>query len=92
MFALLFILANIFSFLISPILNALSRKNEFAADQHGAKVTSKEDMKNALIALARENKAFIKTSKIYAFFISVIQVLVIESRLFLDYKKCSYGS
>ncbi|EAI3265284.1 M48 family peptidase [Campylobacter jejuni] len=66
--ALLFIFANIFSFLISPILNALSRKNEFAADQHGAKVTSKEDMKNALIALARENKAFIKTSKIYTFF------------------------
>lgn len=69
-FALLFILANIFNFLISPMLNALSRKNEFAADQHGAKVTSKEDMKNALIALARENKAFIKTSKIYAFFLS----------------------
>ncbi|ENY7228942.1 M48 family metallopeptidase [Campylobacter jejuni] len=67
-FALLFILANIFNFLISPMLNALSRKNEFASDQHGAKVTSKEDMKNALIALARENKAFIKTSKIYAFF------------------------
>ncbi|EEA6213205.1 M48 family metallopeptidase [Campylobacter jejuni] len=67
-FALLFIFANIFSFLISPILNALSRKNEFTADQHGAKVTSKEDMKNALIALARENKAFIKTSKIYTFF------------------------
>ncbi|EAB5510071.1 peptidase M48 [Campylobacter jejuni CVM 41936] len=67
-FALLFILANIFSFLISPMLNALSRKNEFAADQHGAKVTSKEDIKNALIALARENKAFIKTSKIYTFF------------------------
>ncbi|EAJ0196281.1 M48 family metallopeptidase [Campylobacter jejuni] len=67
-FALLFILANIFNFLISPMLNALSRKNEFAADQHGAKVTSKEDMKNALIALARENKAFIKISKIYAFF------------------------
>ncbi|ECO2779338.1 M48 family metallopeptidase [Campylobacter jejuni] len=67
-FALLFILANIFNFLISPMLNALSRKNKFAADQHGAKVTSKEDMKNALIALARENKAFIKTSKIYAFF------------------------
>lgn len=69
-FALLFIFANIFSFLISPMLNALSRKNEFAADQHGAKVTSKEDMKNALIALARENKAFIKTSKIYTFFLS----------------------
>lgn len=92
-FALLFILANIFSFLISPMLNALSRKNEFAADQHGAKVTSKEDMKNALIALTRENKAFIKTSKIYTFFyLSHPSILVIESRLFLDYKKCSYES
>ncbi len=67
-FALLFIFANIFSFIISPLINALSRKNEFAADQHGGKVTSKEDMKNALLALARENKAFIKTSKIYTFF------------------------
>ncbi|HEH4631817.1 TPA: M48 family metallopeptidase [Campylobacter coli] len=67
-FALLFIFANIFSFIISPLINALSRKNEFAADQHGAKVTSKEDMKNALLALVRENKAFIKTSKIYTFF------------------------
>ncbi|HEE9133272.1 TPA: M48 family metallopeptidase [Campylobacter coli] len=67
-FALLFIFANIFSFIISPLINALSRKNEFAADQHGAKVTSKEDMKDALLALARENKAFIKTSKIYTFF------------------------
>ncbi|MFK0389574.1 M48 family metallopeptidase [Campylobacter coli] len=67
-FALLFIFANIFSFIISPLINALSRKNEFAADQHGTKVTSKEDMKNALLALARENKAFIKTSKIYTFF------------------------
>ncbi len=67
-FALLLIFGNIFSFLLSPFLNALSRKNEFAADLHGAKVTSKEDMTNALIALARENKAFIKTSKIYTFF------------------------
>ncbi|MCE7194722.1 M48 family metallopeptidase [Campylobacter coli] len=67
-FALLFIFANIFGFIISPLINALSRKNEFAADQHGSKLTSKEDMKNALLALARENKAFIKTSKIYTFF------------------------
>lgn len=67
-FALLFIFGGVFSLLFSPVLNALSRKNEFAADRHGAKVTSKEDMKNALIALARENKAFVKTSKIYTFF------------------------
>ncbi|MBM0637002.1 M48 family metallopeptidase [Campylobacter sp. VicNov18] len=67
-FALLLIFGNIFHFLLWPMLNALSRKNEFAADKYGSEMTSKEDMKNALIALARENKAFIKTSKIYTFF------------------------
>lgn len=67
-FALLLIFGNVFSFIFSPFINAMSRKNEFAADEHGAKITSKEDMKNALIALARENKAFIKTSKIYTLF------------------------
>ncbi|MBS4314279.1 M48 family metallopeptidase [Campylobacter vulpis] len=67
-FALLLIFGSIFTSLISSLLNFLSRKNEFAADQHGAKLSSKEDMKNALIALARENKAFIKTSRIYTIF------------------------
>ncbi|WP_257935851.1 peptidase, M48 family [Campylobacter lari] len=67
-FALLLIFGNIFTFIISPLLNKMSQKNEFNADLHGAKLSSKEDMKNALIALAKENKAFIKTSKIYTFF------------------------
>lgn len=67
-FALLLIFGNIFGFLFSPFVNAMSRKNEFNADKHGAKLTNKEDMKNALIALARENKAFIKMSRIYTFF------------------------
>ncbi|MBF7046968.1 M48 family metallopeptidase [Campylobacter volucris] len=67
-FALLLIFGNIFTFFISPLINKMSQKNEFNADLHGAKLSSKEDMKNALIALARENKAFVKTSKIYAFF------------------------
>ncbi|MEB2802283.1 M48 family metallopeptidase [Campylobacter upsaliensis] len=67
-FALLLIFGSIFTSLMSPLLNLLSRKNEFAADLHGAKLSSKEDMKNALIALAKENKAFVKTSKIYTIF------------------------
>ncbi|EAJ6136363.1 M48 family metallopeptidase [Campylobacter lari] len=67
-FALLLIFGNIFTFIISPLLNKMSQKNEFNADLHGAKLSSKEDMKNALIALAKENKAFVKTSKIYTFF------------------------
>ncbi len=67
-FALLLIFGNVFVFIVSPLLNVLSRKNEFKADKHGAKLTSKEDMKNAIISLAKENKAFVKTSKIYTFF------------------------
>ncbi|MDL0109885.1 M48 family metallopeptidase [Campylobacter felis] len=67
-FALLLIFGSIFTSLVFPLLNLLSRKNEFAADLHGAKLSSKEDMKNALIALAKENKAFVKTSQIYTIF------------------------
>jgi len=67
-FALLIMFGNVFVFIFQPFLNALSRVNEFNADKFGAKMSSKEDMKNALIALARENKAFVKASKIYSFF------------------------
>lgn len=67
-FALLFIFGNVFLGFFSPFLNFFSRKNEFAADAYGAALTSKDDMKNALIALARENKAFIRSSKIYTLF------------------------
>lgn len=67
-FALIFILGELVVFILSPFLNALSRFNEFKADMHGAKLTSKDDMKNALICLAKENKAFVKNSKIYTFF------------------------
>lgn len=67
-FALLFIFGDIVSFLLSPLINAQSRRNEFAADAHGAALTSKEDMQDALLCLAKENKAFVKTSKIYELF------------------------
>ncbi len=67
-FALLIIFGNIFTFFISPFINKISQKNEFNADLHGAKLSSKSDMKDALIALAKENKAFIKASPIYTFF------------------------
>lgn len=67
-FVLLLIFGNVFALLFLPLLNFLSRKNEFAADKYAAAITSKEDMKNALLTLARENKAFIRTSKIYTFF------------------------
>ena len=67
-FVLLLIFSNVFSFIVSPILNMLSRNNEFKADEYGAKLSSKEDMRSALISLAKENKAFVKNSSIYTFF------------------------
>lgn len=67
-FLLLLIFGNVFSFIVAPLVNLLSRNNEFNADQYGAKMTSKDDMKSALITLAKENKAFVKSSRIYTFF------------------------
>lgn len=53
------------SFVLSPILNSISRKNEFNADKHGALKTSKSDMINALKVLAIHNKALLDHNAIY---------------------------
>ena len=67
-FALLIMFNGVFDLLFSPLINAMSRKNEFAADRYGAKMTSSKDMREALLVLAKENKAFIKASRLYALF------------------------
>lgn len=67
-FVLFLIFGEVLSLIFSPFLNALSRKNEFGADKHGAQMTSKEDMRSALCVLAKENKAFVKSSKLYELF------------------------
>ncbi|MBT0882922.1 M48 family metallopeptidase [Campylobacter sp. 2018MI13] len=53
------------SFILSPILNSISRKNEFSADKHGAIKTSKNDMISALKVLAIHNKALLDHNAIY---------------------------
>lgn len=67
-FVLFLLFGEVLSFIFSPFINLLSRKNEFNADKHGAQMTSKEDMSSALHVLAKENKAFVKTSRLYEFF------------------------
>ena len=67
-FVLFLIFGEVFSLIFSPFVNFISRKNEFEADKHGALMTSNKDMRDALFVLAKENKAFVKTSKIYSFF------------------------
>jgi STE24 endopeptidase len=53
-------------FVMQPIMNLVSRHNEFEADKMGAKLGDKEDLKSALIKLVSENKSFPKYSKLYS--------------------------
>ncbi|MGG7072971.1 M48 family metallopeptidase [Campylobacter sp. 9BO] len=61
------IFAPIFSLFFSPFISFVSRKNEFGADEFGAKTKSKIDMINALKKLGSQNKAFPKSHPLYAF-------------------------
>ncbi|MDR2638721.1 MAG: M48 family metallopeptidase [Helicobacteraceae bacterium] len=54
------------SFFLQPIINAISRRAEFAADSYGASLTDKTYLKSALIKLVVENRAFPKKRPIYA--------------------------
>ena len=66
------ILALLFSdlifFIMQPFVNFISRHNEFAADEMGAKLVDKKALASALKKLVSENKHFPKVSKIYSIF------------------------
>ncbi|NLK66767.1 MAG: M48 family metallopeptidase [Campylobacteraceae bacterium] len=65
---MLMILSNLLSFVVTPLMSALSRAREFKADEFGAEIQDKESMASALKKLGSENKAFPKSSKIYSSF------------------------
>jgi len=54
-----------YNFIMSFLQNLLSRKNEYQADKYGANMTSKEDMKNALIKIYKKSNNFPFISKLY---------------------------
>ncbi len=56
------------SFFLMPIISLISRKNEYNADKFGANLTSKEDLKSALLKLINENKSFPFSCKAFVFF------------------------
>ena len=58
----------IFSFFLMPLISLISRHNEYAADEFGSKLQSKEDLVNALLKLANENKSFPLAHPLYIFF------------------------
>ena len=54
-------------FILQPFVNLISRHNEFAADETGAKLVDKKALASALKKLVSENKHFPKVSEIYSF-------------------------
>jgi len=51
-----------------PLMSAMSRHNEYAADEFGSDLASEEDLVNALLKLANENKSFPLSHPLYIFF------------------------
>lgn len=64
----LILIANLISFYFMPIINFFSRKAEYEADEFGANLTNKADLRNALAKLVSENKAFPYSHRIFVFF------------------------
>jgi STE24 endopeptidase len=58
----------ILSFFLMPLISAISRHNEYAADEFGSNMATKEDLVNALLKLANENKSFPLSHPLYIFF------------------------
>ena len=55
-------------FFLMPLISALSRHNEYAADEFGSNLATKDDLVNALLKLANENKSFPLSHPVYIFF------------------------
>ena len=58
----------ILSFFLMPLISLISRHNEYAADEFGSNLQSKEDLVSALLKLANENKSFPLSHPMYVFF------------------------
>jgi STE24 endopeptidase len=65
---MMMMLLPIISFVFTPIMSAVSRHNEYRADEFGSELGGKENLVSALIKLIQENKAFPKSHPLVIFF------------------------
>ncbi|NOU01966.1 MAG: M48 family metallopeptidase [Gallionella sp.] len=65
---LFFLVLPVFSFLLSPILSAYSRKHEFEADAYAAKQTASSDLVTALVKLYQDNASTLTPDPLYSKF------------------------
>ena len=61
-------LSSLVFFVLMPIINLLSRHNEYAADEFGSEMGSSADLASALIKLVNENLSFPHSHPLYVFF------------------------
>ena len=66
--AVFMIFSPILSFFLMPLISMISRHNEYAADEFGSNLSTKEDLVSALLKLANENKSFPLSHPLYIFF------------------------
>jgi len=66
--AMLMLLLPLVSFVFTPFMSAVSRHNEYAADEFGSKMGGKENLVSALMKLVTENKSFPKSHPLVIFF------------------------
>ena len=64
---LMLLFSDLIMFILQPVINAISRHNEFEADEFGAELVNAKILARALRKLVRENKHFPKVSKLYSF-------------------------
>jgi STE24 endopeptidase len=66
--AMLMLLLPLLSFVFTPFMSAVSRHNEYAADEFGSQMGGKENLVSALMKLVTENKSFPKSHPLVIFF------------------------
>jgi len=66
--AMLMLLLPVLSFVFTPFMSAVSRHNEYAADEFGSAMGGKENLVSALMKLVTENKSFPKSHPLVIFF------------------------
>lgn len=67
-FFIFFNVLPLYFFILSPLGNFLSRKNEFEADAFAAEYAEAKDLESALLTLQRKNQSCISIDPFYSFF------------------------
>ncbi|MDH5473668.1 MAG: M48 family metalloprotease, partial [Gammaproteobacteria bacterium] len=58
----------VFTFLLSPLMSMLSRKNEFEADEFAAQQSDAKDLIRALVNMYKENASTLTPDPVYSAF------------------------